>query len=132
MTCGFVTINMADRMTLGKRGEEEAARHLRKSGYKILGRNVRTPLGEIDIVASDKGTLCFIEVRARSGLGGSLAALESVGRQKQIRLSRLASWYLKEKKMSDSRVRFDVVAFSPDEASCFCLVRGAFDFQGGF
>src|SRR5687768_17359105 len=51
--------------TLGDRGENRAARFLRERGYKILIRNFRCPLGEIDIVARDGRTLVFCEVKTR-------------------------------------------------------------------
>ncbi|MFA5038525.1 MAG: YraN family protein [Candidatus Omnitrophota bacterium] len=118
---------MDQRQQTGRQGEEDAAGFLRKKGYKILARNISTPLGEIDIVAREKDVLCFIEVRTRRGFHGSLAALESVDAAKQRRLIRLALWYMKDKKIENRRVRFDVVAVSPDDFSCFCLVRNAFD-----
>lgn len=116
------------KQVVGRKGEDEAAQYLRKQGYRILARNVSTPCGEIDIVAQVRGVLCFVEVRTRQGFGGSLAALESVDQAKQRRLSKLALWYMKDKKIKDRRARFDVVAVSPDDTSCFCLVRNAFDF----
>jgi Holliday junction resolvase-like predicted endonuclease len=51
---------------LGDRGENHAARYLRERGYKILLRNFRCPLGEIDIVARDGRTLVFVEVKTRT------------------------------------------------------------------
>src|SRR5947207_7857205 len=54
------------RDTLGDRGENVAARYLRNQGYRILTRNFRCPLGEIDIVARDGRTLVFCEVKTRT------------------------------------------------------------------
>jgi len=54
------------RDTLGDRGENLAARHLRNLGYRIITRNFRCPLGEIDIVARDGSTLVFCEVKTRA------------------------------------------------------------------
>ena len=51
---------------LGERGENVAARFLQRAGYKILGRNYRTPVGEIDIIARDGKTLVFVEVKTRA------------------------------------------------------------------
>lgn len=51
--------------TLGDRGENLASELLQKNGYKILNRNFRSKFGEIDIVAQDKETLVFVEVKAR-------------------------------------------------------------------
>ena len=51
----------------GKLGEEMAAKYLEQKGYKILARNYRTSRGELDIVASRRETLCFVEVKTRHG-----------------------------------------------------------------
>ncbi|HLE18234.1 MAG TPA: YraN family protein, partial [Syntrophales bacterium] len=53
------------RIRTGKAGEETAVRHLQKLGYRILERNYRCPVGEIDIVAKDKNTIVFVEVKSR-------------------------------------------------------------------
>jgi len=116
-----------DKLTLGQRGEQEAVRFLRKTGYRILERNVRTPLGEIDIIAREGGVLAFVEVRTRRGADGICRALESVNARKQRRLDRLALWYLKEKNLSGCRARFDVVAVREDaEGPSATLIRDAF------
>jgi len=52
---------------VGKRGEDAAARYIEKRGYKIVERNFTCPLGEMDIIALDRKTLCFIEVKTLSG-----------------------------------------------------------------
>ncbi|MFQ5911721.1 MAG: YraN family protein [Nitrospinota bacterium] len=81
------------RHALGKRGEEEAARYLRKLGYEILERNVRTRLGEIDLIARQRGVLVFVEVKTRSS--GEFAPPElSVDGRKRRKLSALAQAYL--------------------------------------
>lgn len=118
---------MNDKLTLGQWGEQEAVRFLRKAGYRILERNVRTPLGEIDIVARHGGVLTFIEVRTRHGANGISRALESVDSRKQGRLNRLALWYLKKKNLFGRRARFDVVAVCRDgKGSSATLIRDAF------
>lgn len=82
---------------------------LKKRGYRIVERNYRCHLGEIDIVALDGKTVCFVEVKTRST--GSYDRPEmAVHRRKQYRLSRLALWFLKEKGLQNVRARFDVVA----------------------
>jgi len=77
----------------GRLGEETAVRHLEAAGYLIIERNYRCRLGEIDIIARDGDTLCFVEVKARrtSAFGGGL---EAVRPSKQKRLRRVASYYL--------------------------------------
>ncbi len=81
------------RHALGRRGEEEGARYLRKRGYEIIARNVRTRLGEIDLIARHRGVLVFVEVKTRSS--GNFAPPElSVDERKRRKLSVLAQAYL--------------------------------------
>jgi len=98
-----------ERQTFGHRAEDLAARFLRRRGYRILERNYRNPLGEIDIIARDGKTLVFVEVKARrsSRFGGAKAA---VGARKQRQIARVALWYLKATDQLGARARFDVVA----------------------
>jgi putative endonuclease len=93
----------------GEWGEKQAARCLKKKGYRILGTRVRVGArDEIDLVARDGETLVFVEVKTRSGedFGRPLAAVD---RRKRHALSRAALRYLKE--LGHPRVffRFDVV-----------------------
>jgi putative endonuclease len=92
----------------GRRGETLAAVILMLKGYRILGRRVRLPLGEIDIIArSPSGVLCFVEVKMRS-LGET--ALESLGARQQMRIARAAELYLNNRpQLARKGVRFDVV-----------------------
>ena len=89
---------------------------------------MRFPVGEIDIVAREGKTLCFIEVRSTSSdrWGGPLA---SVTERKQHRLVQAARWYLKRRPCPATEIRFDVVAIEwrRDGAPTVQLVRGAFD-----
>jgi len=98
-----------ERLDLGAAGEEAAARHLRKLGAKILDRNLRSPFGEIDIVARLKKQLLFVEVKTRtSRVFGSPA--EAVGPRKQQQIIRTAQWYLQQGKGDGLQPRFDVVS----------------------
>jgi len=96
------------RRRYGQNSEETAAGVLKKNGYKILERNFRTPLGEIDIIARHKGVLVFVEVKARrSGrFGGPKAAITPA---KQRKISMVALTYLKSVRALDAKARFDVV-----------------------
>jgi len=101
------------RRAFGAAGERLTARYLEGRGYRILGRNVRLPGGEIDIVADHNGCLVLIEVRLRRGAGAG-EALESVARRKQNRLRRLSKEYCATLSAAPESVRIDVVAVSLD------------------
>ena len=97
------------RDELGRRGEDEAARHLKRLGYRIVGRRERVLRGDIDIVALDGRTVVFVEVRAKSDTAHGHPA-ETVGAQKQKRIAELAAAYIRRHKLEDQSVRIDVVA----------------------
>ncbi len=96
------------RRQLGDAGEDLAAAALKKQGYKILERNYATPLGEIDLIARQGKTYVFIEVKTRKNERFG-APQEAVHSAKQARLRRLADYYLKQKRLGEVPVRFDVV-----------------------
>ena len=102
-----------ERQRLGRRGEQLAAQWLVSHGYQIEAANVRFPVGELDLVAWQDETLCFIEVRSVSSTewGGAAA---SVTDAKRRRLRRAAEWYLAHKPLIPKYVRFDVVAITWD------------------
>jgi putative endonuclease len=99
------------RQRAGDAAESLACARLEAAGCRILGRNVRYREGEIDIVAEDRGTLVFVEVRMRrsdefGGAGGSIDAF------KRRRLVRAAQHFLLQHHSSGSRLppcRFDVI-----------------------
>jgi putative endonuclease len=96
-------------LSLGQRGEREAARLLRKLRYKIVAYGQRDLIGEIDLIAVDGRTIVFVEVKTRTGdVAGHPA--DAVDLKKQQRLTRLATSYLKRHDLLDCATRFDVVA----------------------
>jgi putative endonuclease len=101
-------------LSTGKEGEDFAVRFLKKKGLKILERNFRTPIGEIDIVAKDGKDLVIVEVKTRKGIQYG-HPVEAVDHRKQIKLRRLARLYLKLKGHNDMHVRFDVLGLIKDE-----------------
>ena len=115
------------RALRGKAGEAVALAHLRSRGYLIERTNVRFPVGEIDIVAWESGTLCFIEVRSRSSHAWGTPS-ESVTFAKRQRLLRAAQWYMARCRTPVTEVRFDVVALTWQEAGApsIELIRAAF------
>ena len=96
----------------GHKSESLAALWLRLKGYRILARRLKTPAGEIDLVATAPfGPVCFVEVKARHL---ALAAAESVGPGQQTRIARAASLYLASRPgLARRGSRFDIVAVAP-------------------
>ena len=114
---------------LGQYGEDLAADFLKRQGYKILERNFRNKLGEVDIVAAEKDVICFIEVKTRrTPLCGT--PFEAISSAKQFKLGQLALSYLKYKKLLDRAARFDVVAVFKNENNQdqVEIIKNAFDF----
>ena len=101
---------------LGQWGEGRAAEFLITKGHKILERNYKNKLGEIDLVVSDGKIICFVEVKARRSLAYG-QPFESVTRHKQIKISRVALSYLKHRFWTvDIHARFDVVSIVKDNS----------------
>lgn len=114
----------------GRLGEDEAVRWLAAQGYEILDRNVVNHGGEIDVVGRDSGTLCFIEIKARTSdrFGPAIAAVDA---RKQRRISRAASLYIAIKKLHREPCRFDVLGLDRDGSGWrYTLVRNAFPYAG--
>jgi putative endonuclease len=120
------------RRSLGRVGEAAAARLLERQGFVILARNLRSRLGEIDLVARDGSTLVFVEVKARRGAPGD-SPLAAVDARKRARLSRLALGYLAARRLGERSCRFDVVGVSMDDTGRVIgmrHLRHAFDLEG--
>jgi putative endonuclease len=118
------------RQRLGRTAEQLVATRLERSGWRIVGRNVRLPSGELDIVALDGSTLVFVEVKAgRTGatLGPEQPA-HAVG--KQLKLRRLAREWIADRRRPSGVLgyRFDVVGvrFGPDGLADVDHIRAAF------
>ncbi len=122
-----------EKKQYGKLGEDFAADFLKQKGYRIVERNFRAPLGEIDIVAWENDTLCFIEVKSRSTVAKG-TALEAVSWQKQRKLSQLALIYLKQKRLLEQKARFDVVAVTKnrDESHSIEILENAFELNSRY
>lgn len=96
-------------MILGPRGEAIAAGFLTDRGFRIVARNYRCPLGEIDIVAADGDTLVFVEVKSRRSAEAAEPEI-SVHYDKRRRITRAARYFVSHKSVHDQPLRFDVVA----------------------
>ncbi len=116
---------MSDRSTRvkGMRGEEIARKHLKKQGLKILETNFRTRQGELDIIARERDTLVFVEVKTalNTNFGNPL---EWIPLWKQNRIVKVSQSYLLSRGLHDIPVRYDVVGVDADRNVCH--VRDAF------
>lgn len=100
--------------TRGVDAEEAAARLLAGKGFSILARRVRTPGGEIDLVARREALVVFVEVKARAGL---VAAAESVLLRQRRRIAAAAEIYLAQHpELAGLDARLDVILVAPGRA----------------
>lgn len=97
---------------VGQKGEDIAVDYLMHRKYKILERNYRTHIGEIDIIAKKKNVISFVEVKYRENLSFGLPR-ESVTISKQNKIRRVAEQYLIENRL-DCPIEFDVLEITPD------------------
>lgn len=104
------------RINLGKRGEDIAARFLLEKGLALITRNYRDKFGEVDIIAKDRETLVFVEVKTRRSNRFGLPE-EAVTPAKQQKIIRVASNYLVQHQLLDAPVRFDVIAITIDQGN---------------
>lgn len=115
----------------GKIGEDDAVRWLEGQGYRVVERNVTNHGGELDVVAYEEDTLCFVEIKARASdaFGPAIAAVDL---RKQRRISRAAAMYLAMKGPRDAPCRFDVLGLDRQgDGWRYTLVRDAFPFAMG-
>lgn len=116
-----------NRREIGTAYEAMAAEYLEEQGYQIVEKNFRCGQGEIDLICREDGYLVFVEVKYRRTRrqGGAFMAVDV---RKQRRISRVALFYFKKKRLRmDTKCRFDVVAI---DGSGICLLKNAFDFCG--
>ena len=118
---------MKNSYKFGKESEAFAAKYLKKKGYRIIEQNYRNRIGEIDIIAKDRDSLVFVEVKARnSNYFGS--AKWGVTQTKQKKISMVALLYLKETNQVNTKARFDVVAINlRDEHIDIEIIKNAFN-----
>ncbi|MBI4402044.1 MAG: YraN family protein [Nitrospirae bacterium] len=120
-----------ERRAYGQVAESEAERYLRRKGYRILDRNVRTSSGELDLVAQAADVLVFVEVKARrtTAYGGAAHAVDG---RKQARIVRLAAQYLARHHVRNRPCRFDVVLCTGGTASPSAIehIENAFEVPG--
>ena len=98
----------------GSIGEDLANKYLTQKGYKIVERNYKNRIGEIDIIALDKGVIVFVEVKYRHNDKFGMPR-EAVNKNKQFKIRQVATLYLKIKHKFDSKCRFDVIEILDDK-----------------
>jgi|SRR6056297_721856 len=102
-----------EREQRGRQAEDRAAAFLEAQGYTILAHRLRTPSGEVDLIAYQPPVLAFVEVKARASAGRSLFSLSE---RQAARIAAAAEFFLAEHpEHADSLVRLDLIAVSPGQ-----------------
>lgn len=95
----------------GRRGEFLAALFLQAQGYRIIGRRVKTPVGEIDLIARRRDVVAIVEVKSRSFSHQEADALLAVNRRRIVRAARF--WLTGKSAFAGATLRFDVIFLAP-------------------
>jgi putative endonuclease len=108
----------------GRAAEALAAAHLERQGLEIVARNYRCRMGEVDLIASDGGTLVFVEVRLRThrAFGGAAGSIDAA---KQRRIAIAARHFLSRQRAAPP-CRFDAVLLTRLDEAAIEWIRGAF------
>lgn len=119
------------RRAVGQEGESAAEQYLRHKGYRIVARNLRSSVGELDLVAEDDQVLVFIEVKTRR-TGAFGGAIHAVHQRKQEKMIRLAALYLARHHIKDKLCRFDVVLLQGTDVAVPQIehIQNAFEVSG--
>ena len=123
---------MKDRGATGRSAEDLAVALLEGRGFRIVARNWRRREGELDVVAYDRNTCVFVEVRSRTGEEFG-HPLESVNPRKRAQIARAARLYLDQEPSAAAGYRFDVVGvtFHADGRAPECVhIEDAFQLGG--
>ncbi len=97
-------------LPLGTLAEDYACKQLQQKGYRLISRNYRCRYGEIDIIAVDKETLVFVEVKARSGFRYG-TPLEAVSLKKIVKISQVGEHFaINSQQLLPQAHRIDVAA----------------------
>ena len=130
-----LAVNPTAKMALGERGEQFAAKYLRRHGYRILVPRFKTRAGEIDIVCRHGEWLVFVEVKTRKSDDFGLPS-EAVTKEKQKHMSRVALEYLRLLDHPRIRFRFDIVEVILQDGvrqpTAIRLIQNAFDLSEPF
>ena len=94
--------------SLGLRGERAAARHLKRNHHRIIARNYRAPVGEIDLISAEGDTIVFVEVKTRTSEEAE-DLVEAVRQPQWAQIERAARYFLMERSAGNRPCRFDLV-----------------------
>jgi putative endonuclease len=123
-------------LDVGRRGEEVAAKYLRRQGLRILKRNVRSGRGEIDLIATEGSTLVFVEVKARvTSQREGLTGLENVNARKRAALLKACTLYRSRYARDVETYRLDVVTVmfqAPEGEADVRWHRNVVDLDAGY
>lgn len=101
---------LADSRKLGRWGEKQSERFLKKKGFRFITRNFRCKPGEVDLIMSDAtGALVFIEVKTRRS-ESKVKAQDSIDKGKRRRIAAAAKYFVRQYEVKDRPWRFDVMA----------------------
>lgn len=115
-----------NKRKIGDEYEQAAANYLMQRGFKILERNFRNRYGEIDIIAKDKDTICFVEVKYRSSADCG-NGWEAVDYKKQHKILQVANYYMMIHNMNEwTPCRFDIISIDNGKVT---LIQNAFEGQ---
>ncbi len=123
---------MYNNRSLGAYGEKATIDYLESRGYKILEKNYRCRLGEIDIIAADGDTIAFVEVKTRRSAKFGQPS-DSVNYTKQMKIIKTALFYITKRRLTDWMSRFDVVEVLigiDDDIKSIRLIKNAFEYSG--
>ncbi len=107
----MLTAVQGQKQILGEEGERVAESFLKKKGFRLVERNYRCPVGEMDLVFLDRRVIVFVEVKTRTDDRFG-APLESVHRGKQQKMIKTALFFLSQHRLHHREARFDVVGVS--------------------
>jgi putative endonuclease len=117
----------AAHLELGERGENEACNYLKKMGYQIVEKDFRCKIGQIDIIARDDNTLCFVEVKCRSSYSFGKPE-EAITWRKKQRIKKISEYYMLRKRITNADIRYDAVTiYEPNnDKRQISLIKNAF------
>jgi putative endonuclease len=129
MSGGKVTRPALSTAQKGARGEDAAVSYLESKGWKVLARNFRVRVGEIDIIARQGDIVAFVEVKSWESVPREDLA-RSVGPRKRSRIARAARLFLSRRPdLAEAHLRFDIV-FLGGEGNGIEHIAGAFNEEG--